>query len=309
MKQKLYIGLLIGGFLLTACSDDTGEKDFPSHLVRLNAGIVPNTRAALNQFDGETVAFAKASRPGDYTETWQAVATTTETSLQGKHAYPDDRSYLYLRGYYPVKTLASGAASYTLDGETDLMATIEQKGNLIDNFSLTEKTFYFNHLLTQITLEVRISSKETNRLRLVSVEMNGSRPEATVALAAAPADSLPKVIFAGTPAPLTAYIEPVRGGGEILSRQAFLLPRTLLVEPGAALTLNVKVGLPDGTTRAWSALPIRFYETDGLSRPGTAYRLTLTLYPSDSSPGGDGITITADVTPWASSGTGNGTVR
>lgn len=307
MKQILYIGILIGTVGLSGCSDDTDARIAPAHLVRLTTEITPNTRAAINRFNGETVAFARAVAPGNYTETWQAVATPTETRLQGTYLYPEDRSYLYLRGYYPVQPLSGGGVSYALDGQTDLMATVEQKGNLIDNFSLSSKTFYFNHLLTQLSLEVRISREETNTLRLVSVEATGSRPEARVLLSDAPATDLPQVLFTGEPQQLTAYVEPVRGGGILLSREAVLLPHTLLVEPGVPLGLNVKVGLPDGTTRSWSGLPVRFDEQDGLSRSGTAYRLTVTLF-SSGVPGTD-VSIGASVVPWIASGGGNGTVQ
>lgn len=306
MKQILYIGLLIGTVWLSGCSDDTDARIAPVHPVRLTTGITPNTRAAINRFNGETVAFARAAAPGSYTETWQAVATPTETRLQGIYLYPEDRSFLYLRGYYPVQALSGGGVAYALDGQTDLMATIEQKGNLTDNFSLSSKIFYFNHLLTQLSLEVRISREETNTLRLAAVEVMGSRPEARVLLSDAPATDLPQVLFAGEPQQLTAYIEPVRGGGMLLSREAALLPHTLLVEPGVPLVLNIKVSLPGGTVRSWSGIPVRFDEQDGLSRSGTAYRLTVTLFPSGL-PDTD-VSIGAAVVPWVED-KGSGTVE
>ncbi|WP_455637420.1 fimbrillin family protein [Parabacteroides sp.] len=308
MKQKLYIGLLIAAALLPSCSDDA-DGNFPSNrLIRLSTGITPPTRAALNRFDGETVAFAKGTASGSYTESWQAVARPGETRLLGAHTYPDDQTYLYLRGYYPVKPLVDGKVAYRLDGDTDLMATTEQKGNLTDNFSLSDKTFYFNHLLTQVSFEVRTSREETNTLRLVSVTVAGSRPDAMLLLSGGTATGLPEVTFSGEPQQLTGYVEPERGGGVPLSRETALLPHSLLVEPGAELLLDVKAGLPDGTTRLYSGLPVRFDESDGKSRAGTAYRLTLTLYPSGTS-GGDGtVAIGAAVAPWLED-RGNGTVE
>lgn len=307
MKQILYIGLLIGTFGLPGCSDDTNAGTIPAHLIRLNSGIIPTTRAALNRFDGETVAFAKATASGRYTETWQAVATPADTRLEGEQSYPADRSYLYLRGYYPVQPLSGGEASYKLDGQTDLMATVEQKGNLTDNFSLSSKTFYFNHLLTQVSLEVRTSREETNELRLAWVEVSGSRPEAKISLSAAPAAGLPQVLFSGEPQLLTAYIEPVRGGGVSLSREAVLLPYTLLVEPGAPLGLDIKASLPDGTMRSWSGMPVRFDGQDGVSQSGTAYLLTVTLFPT-TGPEDTELSVAASVVPWAED-RGSGTVE
>ena len=308
MKQILYIGILIGAVWLPGCSDDGDVGSALSHPIRLSTGIIPNTRAALNRFDGETVAFAKATASGSYTETWQAVATPADTRLLGEHSYPVDRSYLYLRGYYPVQVMSNGEASYKLDGQTDLMATVEQKGNLTDNFSLSSKTFYFNHLLTQISLEVRTSREEMNELRLARVEVAGSRPEAKMLLSAVLAAELPQVLFSGEPQVLTAYIEPVRGGGVSLSREeAVLLPYTLLVEPGAPLVLNIKASLPDGTMRSWSGMPVRFDESDGASQSGTAYRLTVTLFPT-TDPEDTDLSVAASVVPWVED-RGSGTVE
>ena len=306
MERILYIGLLIGGMLLPACSDDRDAGHDPSCLIRLSTGITADTRAALDRFDGETVAFAKATASGRYTETWQAIATPVETRLQGEHTYPADRSYLYLRGYYPVQSLSGGEVTYKLDGQTDLMATVEQKGSLTDNFSLRSKTFYFNHLLTQVSLEVRTSGDETDVLRLISIVVAGSRPQAGIRLSAAPPAELPPVDFSGEPQPLTAYVEPIRGGGILLSREVALLPHTLLVEPGAPLTLDIRAGLPDGTERRWLGMPVRFDEPDGASRPGTAYRLTVTLFPPGHS--GPDISAGAAVVPWVD-GKGSGTVE
>ena len=308
MKQILYIGLLIGAVGLSGCSDEMNAGTAPAHLIRLNTGIIPTTRAALNRFDGETVAFAKATASGSYTETWQAVATPSDTRLLGEQSYPADRSYLYLRGYYPVQTLSGGEAIYKLDGQTDLMATIEQKGNLTDNFSLSSKTFYFNHLLTQISLEVRTSREETHDLRLARVEVSGSRPEAKILLSAAPVAGLPQVLFAGEPQLLTAYIEPVRGGGLPLSGEAVLLPYTLLVEPGAPLTLHIKASLPDGTMCSWDGMPVRFDEQDGVSQSGTAYRLRVTLFPTTTDPEETNCSVAASVVPWVED-RGSGTVE
>ncbi|MCD8136354.1 MAG: fimbrillin family protein [Parabacteroides gordonii] len=307
MKQILYIGLLMGAVLLPSCSDDRDTGAVPSHLIRLNTGIIPTTRAALNRFDGETVAFAKAIASGSYMETWQAIATPADTRLLGEQSYPADRSYLYLRGYYPVQALSGGSVLYKLDGQTDLMATVEQKGNLADNFSLSSKTFYFNHLLTQVSLEVRTSREETNELRLARIEVTGSRPEAKILLSTAPATDLPQVLFSGEPQLLTAYIEPVRGGGISLSREAVLLPYTLLVEPEAPLALNIKASLPDGTICSWSGMPVRFDEQDGVSQSGTAYRLTVTLF-STTDPEGTDMSVAASVVPWVEE-RGSGTVE
>ena len=98
MKQILYIGLLIGAVGLSGCSDEMNAGTAPAHLIRLNTGIIPTTRAALNRFDGETVAFAKATASGSYTETWQAVSTQSDPRVLVYQLYPADRRARYRRG-------------------------------------------------------------------------------------------------------------------------------------------------------------------------------------------------------------------
>lgn len=291
-----------------SCSDDTDGR-LQDRQVRLSTGIRPPTRAVLDRFNGETVAFAKGVASGRYTEYWQAVATSGETRLLGEHTYPENHAWLYLRGYYPVGKLIDGKVEYRLDGETDLMATVEQKGNLVNNFSLSDKTFYFNHLLTQVSFEIRTSQSETREMRLASLRVAGSRPEAVLPLAQPTAGELPEPQFSGDPEVLTAYVEPERGGGVLLSREVSVLPEPLLVEPGAPLLLEAKVWLSNGTARTYTDLPVHFDEVGGVSRAGTAYRIRLTLHPSDK-PGGSGtVEIGAVVTPWIASGTGIGTIQ
>lgn len=318
MIGKIHIQRL--GFLLieaigltgmSACSEaenKAGDLPRSARIIRLNTGITPVTRASLNSFSGETVAFAQAEVSGSYQATWPAVAEKTDTQLKDEHIYPANGSYLYLRGYYPFNQLVDGQSTYLLDGQTDLMATAEKAGNLTDNFSLESKTFIFYHLLTQVNIAVRLTNGERTGVRLGAIGLNGSRREAILELSAASLDQIPGVSFSGQPEPHTVYIEPSRYGGLLLTPEAATLPLAFLVEPAAALTLDVRLCLSPTETKVYNNLPVRFDEPEGISQAGTAYLITISLNVPEV-PGADGtVSITADVTPWVE-GKGSGIVQ
>lgn len=203
MNGKIYIQLsgllLIGAMGLTGisgCSEAENKAgDLPSsaRIIRLNTGITPVTRASMNSFSGETVAFAQAEASGSYQVVWPAVAEKTDTQLKDEHIYPNNGSYLYLRGYYPFNPLVDGQSTYLLDGQTDLMATAEKAGNLKDNFSLKSKTFIFYHLLTQVNFAVRLANGKRTGVRLGAIDLNGCRREAVLELSAALPDQTPNM--------------------------------------------------------------------------------------------------------------------
>lgn len=296
---------------MTGCSEaesKAGDLPWSARIIHLNTEITPVTRTSINSFKGETVAFAQADVSGAYKATWPAVAEETNTRLKDEHLYPADGGYIYLRGFYPVNPLMDGKSAYRLDGQTDLMATAEKVGNLTDNFSLESKTFIFYHLLTQVNFAVRLTNGERTGVRLGAIELNGSRQEAVLELSAALPDQVPGVSFSGQPAPYTIYIEPSRYGGILLSSEASALPLAFLVEPAAALTLDVRLCLSPTETKVYNNLPVRFDEPQGISRAGTAYLITISLNVPEV-PGADGtVSITADVTPWVE-GKGSGIVQ
>lgn len=311
MNAKKNIGLfiLIGG-VLCGCSgdrDDYNPGRSDGRLIRLHTGITPHSRAAVSGFDGETVAFAKADVSNAYTEVWDAVARQGEAQLTGEHLYPEDRSYIYLRGFYPPAALTQGTVLYDLDGQTDIMATTEQRGSMTDNFSLEDKTFYFTHLLTQVRFAIRLSEDVAIPVRLSRLTLAGSRRQAGLNLAASAANTLPALSFTGPASPLSVYVEPYRGEGIVLNKEERVLPQQLLVEPAAPLVLDIEVGYSGTETKIYTGLPISFDEKDGSCAPGTAYRILITLNP----PGGisePGISLSASVQPWEDGGTGSGSV-
>lgn len=311
MNAKIYIGLfiLIGG-VWGGCSGDREDYDpgrSDSRVIRLHTGIAPHSRAAVSGFNGQTVAFAKADASNAYTEVWNAVARQGEAQLTGEHLYPEDRSYIYLRGFYPPAALAQGTVVYDLDGQTDIMATTEQRGSMIDNFSLEDKTFYFTHLLTQVHFAIRLSESSVVPVRLNRLTLAGSRRQVSLNLAASATDALPALSFSGPPSPLSVYVEPHRGEGIVLTKEEQSLPQQLLVEPATLLTLDIEVGYSDAETKIYTGLPVHFDEQDGASVPGTAYRILITLNPPGG-PSDPGIQLSASVQPWEDGGTGSGSI-
>lgn len=168
MKNILLITTFAGLWLMTACSDGNDQElhPVPETAVRMEGAIDPSTRAVIGsgyEKDLE-VCFARQDETGVLSAAYGLWSLCRATRNGGKgnqpilfadqQIYPVDGCNICLYGYYPASDDAvtfdatTGSIVFTVDGETDIMATGRITGNTYDPV----KTCTFRHLLTQIQL-------------------------------------------------------------------------------------------------------------------------------------------------------------
>lgn len=272
-RCRAMLSLLV--VVLAGCGGQGFPEPVASHMpIRLVTKLAVSdgggTRGAISQFGSETIAFAAGSVSGTYSELWEARENAGEAVLLQTRYYPEDGSRLYLRGYYPPEKPGNNGVAYRLDGSQDILVSNEQSGCLTDMFWQESKLFTFSHLLTQLLVRVRLSGGYPAGTGLSHLQIDGSHPDMLLDL------NKGQLLAVGETKPL-AVIPDV----------------PVMVEPGVALTLDAVVNLPDGTQRIYKAMPIRFQETDGLSRAGTSYTLIVTLDMEE-----ENLSISATVSGW-----------
>lgn len=143
MKNKIVIVIFVSLLGFTACSDDSGREPQPvrATAVRLEGAIGLSTRAVIGSGYNEDLKVCFARRdvltPGlpDVTGSWGVHSAVRSGGVGSRpivfmetQTYPASGS-VYLHGYYPtdggkaVPDLAAGKVTFTIDGQTDVMAT------------------------------------------------------------------------------------------------------------------------------------------------------------------------------------------
>ena len=167
MKKKIVIATLVSLLGFTACSDDSGQEPpiVRPAAVRLEGAIGLSTRAVIGEDYNEDLklSFARADISNvdapDVAGPW-GVYSAVRIGGGGSRPivftqtqnYPASGS-LYLHGYYPadgdkvVSDAETKKVTFTIDGETDVMAT----GRFKATNTQQTVTCTFRHLLTQLT--------------------------------------------------------------------------------------------------------------------------------------------------------------
>lgn len=273
-EQKIYsLWLLAIPLLFIHCSGQEATlPDGPDTEIRLVADLPLATRSAIGQFKGDTIAFARGTSSGTYSEVWKAKATGGEAHLLKPRFYPADNSPVYLCGYYPAVMPDGSGVLFRLTGREDVLVSNEQSGCLTDMFWQESKRFSFRHLLTQLNIRLRVTADYPVGARLYRLQIDGSRRDALLDLYKR------RLLFSGDTGPLAVWQSATENESLPLGT---LYPDTLLppvmAEADVPLTLSVTVRLTGGAERMYPAIPIRFQELDGLPRAGTSYTLSLTL--------------------------------
>ncbi len=163
MNKLIVIATIVSLSGLTACSDGNPVKPpVPEPTVRLEGTIGLSTRAVIgSDYEEELeVCFARQDETIISAESygeWSVCKAVREGGAGNRPIvfdepqwYPSDGRTIRLHGYYPagdgtVDTQA-GKATFTVDGNTDIMAT----GCLSASTYEPVRTCTFRHLLTQI---------------------------------------------------------------------------------------------------------------------------------------------------------------
>ena len=166
MKNILQLLSLVCLSGMIACSDDGDRKlPVPETTVRLEGAIGQSTRAVIGSgYEKDlAVCFARQDETAVSSGTYGVWSLCKATRSAGKgnrpilfdalQLYPTDGSRIRLHGYYPAgdgtaSDLQGGKVTFTLDGQTDIMAT----GCLAATTYEPVQTCTFRHLLTQVAL-------------------------------------------------------------------------------------------------------------------------------------------------------------
>ena len=315
MKNLLF-GMLAMAAMVSCSSENepiddvTGGKQDKVE-IKIAAGVLKaETKAPVDGWgeDGKYVQFVKGTASGNYTDDWFAKITGTAGTVQFKDAsgelandksyyYESDGSDTYLRGFYPQGTNTSGSVTFTIPeaADIDIMVSDEQSGNKTNAFG----KFTFGHLLTQIKFSLKAGDGFPSNYVLKSITLKGTKKTATLALKTG------QLTFTGADDD-KIDIKVIENGTSSISTAATDMDRTVMVQPGVAMTLDIVAGVSGDNTqdRTYTGIPFTTKGGEGTeeeAKAGTAYTVTLTF--SDKA-----VEATAGITPWAT-GTGEGTVQ
>lgn len=282
-------------WLFIGCSgqEPSLPEEGPDMEIRLVTDLTHSTRSAIGQFKGDTIAFARGTSSGAYSEVWKAKAAGGEARLLKPQYYPADNSPVYLCGYYPAVVPDGRGVPFRLTGREDVLVSNEQSGCLTDMFWQDNKRFTFRHLLAQSNVRLKVADGYPAGACLKRLCIHGSHPAALLDLYKG------QLSFYGDAVPLSVY-EADEAGLLLTTVYPDTLIGPVMVEPGVSLALEVTVGLPDGTSLFYSALPIRFGEANGWSVAGTSYTLSVLLNQKTSE-----ISLTVFVADWKEENGGN----
>ena len=304
ISSQLYKAIETGTDTIDIAVTIAVQADVP---IRLYTGI--RTRTLFDEFRDTPVNIAAGTVSGQYTESWDGMATADEIVLNPQRYYPADGSPVYLRGYYPAAPLENGEVHYTLTGKEDLMLSVEQNGSLNDRFTATATPLTYRHLLAQLNFKLTLKGV-TDQYHIRSVKLNGLAAQARVSLVSGTVEPI------GQNAPVVIYADPGTGGFPIVDGTV-TLPGYVLVQPEAELSLDLVLNV-DGNPandKEFTDLPVNF--TGGSTEGGNAYEVEISLeIPADPIPPDPDIpddpepdppvqvTVTAKITVWGDGDSG-----
>lgn len=157
---------------MTACTSESDEIDNVIEApkkIELKAGVMEiTTRAAVEQGKGFTGKVIASTTTKDYSmPLWTeenagniSVADGGAVTFTPEQYYPADGSIIYMIGVAPQpQTVSSGSANYTITGDEDIMFAKEISGQKKEE-TPTSKALEFNHLLTQLKINVIADSQD-----------------------------------------------------------------------------------------------------------------------------------------------------
>ncbi|MDL2291692.1 fimbrillin family protein [Bacteroides sp. OttesenSCG-928-F21] len=256
--KRVMFGVLAAG-LLAGCSSENEElPDADLNEIRFTSNIsasVDETRGAgvINKDYNQTLAFSMAridqsiadgTYPADYSASTALNATRTggagyqNVTLAIKQYYLTHTDYYKTKfvAWYPQEELVGGAATFSIDGSTDIMLSDEVEGWKIDGnkFSDPDKGFTLRHKLTQIQLSAYFTdiAAEASWGKMLSVSIKEQYPTCRIKLPAT-------VTFEGTPANLPLVSKKVSDNTPIVYPLTLSLQEAAQTECGYAMIPSV----------------------------------------------------------------------
>lgn len=274
----------------TGCSDSSpsdymGKGDLELHIA---PGSLSGTGTRGQLF------FAKGTTSGNYTEKWKATVDPNGSVLFDEPKYyPEDNSWVYLRGFAPEgKSFDNGKVGYLIDGTQDLIASGEQSGCLTDVLQQKHKEFRFTHLLSQLRFEVRGDEEALERgWKLEGLYVTRMQREVSLSLD----DN--SLSFSGEKGDFKVPVEltPLTGGWT-------KLPDAVLIQPGVDVYLTAVLKDLDGRSTRLESLPVTFHEGGNTPVAGTSYFISVMIRAGSSSQ------LSAGIAEWIPGSSGFGVI-
>lgn len=283
---------------MSGCSEECDEPATASSGQKLELLVSPKALPDETAFP-DSVFFACGNEAGRYGDIWKAtVGSNGRCSFSETRYYPSDDSRIYLLGFAPKGEAAGeNLRQYLVDGSEDILITDEQSGSLTDMFWQTGKAFEFSHLLTQLRFRFRCDVEGEERgWKAVGLTVEGLQQEAVLSLA----DKT--LFFSGEETSVPVFDRKESEKVEVLGADWSDVVETVLVQPGAPVSLTVVVEDTAGVRTCFDNLSVSFHEEGGMSLAGTSYLISVTLCREDE------ISLNVAVAPWKIGAPGGGEI-
>lgn len=261
MKPNLkYIGLVLTVALAWGCSkSDPGYTQRTIELMAQSPDEDPATskvssrgEGSITKWNNTPVKLLHGLASMVYEEPWDATINPYgNVNIAGSPPYPPDDKPVFIRAYYPARTLETDDKTviYTgLDGTDDLMLSAETSASNNSPFK-PESWLSFTHLFTQLAFEVVTHPDEpfppSITIKEIRVYPTAGHPFCTAASVntTLPTASAMTLTYDDSIESFTAF-----NGAASVSTKATVIGGTLLPpSPGGSYSVKASVLLSDGT--------------------------------------------------------------
>lgn len=317
LRVRLTGLLCLSTLCLASCSqnDDsmpdqplTGERHeivLTGSMGDIGSEVVPSTRGDVNPGAAMTVYFGRRDRNADgtwprYREAPYATAlSATRAAGTGNQAitfttaqyYPMEKlsgeessnSYNQTQfvGWYPAafSFFDNNKVKFALDGKKDILLSNEVTGSYTSQFTATQNTLTFTHLMTKIMVKVKAADTSAPNLwgKVTDIQVRAQPSELTVTL---PAESLAWGVY--TNFSLEGFATKTLTDSYVACGQLFIRP--VITGMGLKLTVTTEKGGDRDVT-------IIGTDSETLLESGKAYTISLDFKSTD-------ITPTATISAW-----------
>lgn len=292
------ISLLLVGCMKNDSSTPSSEQCVISLGARVSHKVQIESRAAVSagvKFTAAVAGWESAAANADYTSAKAWLSTTAITASEDsgtitlnpvRYYNQDAKVKTYIKAWYPVGTLSDdGKVSFeeTPDGTVDVMQTGEVVGSAID---AAGKNLTFTHPLSQLKFKV-MGDASFAGVKLVSIKVKNAQLPTGLDLSA------DAVVYGAT----TNVAIPDIAATQSIPTTAALVGSPVMIKPFASNVFKIEVATSDATYKDVTVT----IDKDSAFVPGKAYTITLSF-------AGTELGVSAGVTPWDDSGTGNGTL-
>ena len=266
-KRHIFI-IFLECFLAMGCSHHShGDEE----LIPIQLATSIQARSAIDRFEKTQLSLIVGKSKNEMNEQWAGIADGGQVKLTPERYYPSDGSTLYLRGFYPQAEMDHNMVHYNLTGNEDLLFADVLAGSSAHHFNGKNETLAFRHLLAQLNVNLKADSSFPTEYRLKSVCIKGTSTDANLDLLQG------TLSFANKSFPLFLYRADSHEEGYPLMPNESISLGSLLVQPGALLTVDIALSQDDKMEHDLTIndIPIKF--EGGSSQTGLAYQVEIRI--------------------------------